>query len=214
MAITKQQTPQIEASENGPYLVRNLADLKNSKGEQLPTKTMIALCRCGGSANKPFCDGTHATNGFSGEKLTDGSNDKRDNYEGQNITIHDNRGICAHQAFCSKGSPSVFLYQVEPWIDPKGSEAQEIIKTIKTCPSGALSYSIDGMEHRDQDREPKITVSKDGPYFVTGAIELKNQPTGEGASKEHYTLCRCGASKNKPFCDGTHWSIGFKDGKN
>ena len=68
MAITKQQTPQIEASENGPYLVRDLEDLKNSKGDQLPTKTMIALCRCGGSANKPFCDGTNWSIGFKDGK--------------------------------------------------------------------------------------------------------------------------------------------------
>jgi len=54
----------------------------------------------------------------------------------------------------------------------------------------------------------------DGPYAITGGIELVDQLPGEGASTEHYTLCRCGGSKNKPFCDGTHWHIGFKDEKN
>jgi CDGSH-type Zn-finger protein len=56
-----------------------------------------------------------------------------------------------------------------------------------------------------------ITVTNDGPYAVTGGVELAAVPFGDGASREHYTLCRCGGSKNKPFCDGTHWSIGFKD---
>ena len=68
-------------------------------------------------------------------------------------------------------------------------------------------------EHRDQDRPPMVTVTKDGPYVVTGAIELFDQARGEGASSEHYALCRCGGSKNKPFCDGTHWHIGFSDDK-
>ena len=57
-------------------------------------------------------------------------------------------------------------------------------------------------------------MTKDGPYAVTGGIELAGQPRGEGASLEHYPLCRCGGSKNKPFCDGTHWSIKFRDEKN
>jgi CDGSH-type Zn-finger protein len=56
-----------------------------------------------------------------------------------------------------------------------------------------------------------VTVTKDGPYAVTGGIELADVVFGEGASTEHYTLCRCGASKNKPFCDGSHWHVGFKD---
>ena len=60
-------------------------------------------------------------------------------------------------------------------------------------------------------KKPMVTVTKDGPYAITGGIELLEQSTGEGASTEHYTLCRCGGSENKPFCDGAHWSIGFKD---
>ena len=59
-----------------------------------------------------------------------------------------------------------------------------------------------------------VTVTKNGPYAITGGIELLEQPLGEGASTEHYTLCRCGGSKDKPFCDGTHWHIGFKDENN
>ena len=77
------------------------------------------------------------------------------------------------------------------------------------------SYSVDGVEYRDQDREPLLTVSKDGPYNITGGIELMGDSHfGEGASKEHYTLCRCGASNNKPFCDGMHRDNNFKDEKN
>jgi len=202
--MTEQNKPTIECSTDGPYIVRNLEKLQKSAGEPIPAKRTIALCRCGGSANKPFCDGTHSTIGFSGKKLADGSGDKKRNYVGKRITIHDNRGICSHAGFCTDNVASVFRMKTKPWIDPDGAEVEAIIETIKQCPSGALSYSIEDVEYRDQTREPMITVSKDGPYYVTGSVELRDQPRGEGASDEHYTLCRCGASKNKPFCDGSH----------
>ncbi len=108
----------------------------------------------------------------------------------------------------------MFKYGQEPWIDPDGADVAAIIETIKACPSGALSYSIENVEHRDQERAPAISVTKDGPYAVSGGLELIGQSFGAKASSEHYTLCRCGGSKNKPFCDGTHYSIGFKDEKN
>ncbi len=206
--------PVIECPPNGPYIVRNLENFQNSKGEKIQTNPAMLVCRCGGSANKPFCDGTHARIGFSGERLNDGSNDKRDNYTGRKITIYDNRSICAHSGFCTDGLPSVFRLGEEPWINPDAAEVEALIETIKKCPSGALSYSIDNVEFRDQDREPMVLVSRDGPHYVRGGIELKDVPRAEGASKEHYTLCRCGGSKNKPFCDGTHWDIKFKDEKN
>jgi len=104
--------------------------------------------------------------------------------------------------------------KTEPWIDPEGADKNEIVETVKKCPSGALSYSIRDKEYREQDRKPRILVSKDGPYFVTGGVGLKDEQMGEGASKEHFALCRCGGSKNKPFCDGTHWYINFKDERN
>jgi CDGSH-type Zn-finger protein len=175
---------------------------------------VIALCRCGGSAKKPFCNGTHSKLGFSSQKVADGTKDKRQDYIGKGITVHDNRSICSHAGFCTDRLASVFRLKTKPWIDPDGAQVEEIIEAVKRCPSGALSYSIGGVEHRDQDRDPMITVSKDGPYLVTGGVTLEDESRAEAASKEHYTLCRCGASKNKPFCDGTHWYVKFTDDKN
>ena len=214
------EKPKIACLPNGPYYLLNdltprvIPNIQKSEGAPCTTIPGVALCRCGGSNNKPFCDGTHGKNGFTDQKLTDGMLNKRDHYVGKQITIHDNRGICAHAGYCTDNLSSVFKMNEEPWIDPDSATAEDIINTIKKCPSGALSYTIDNVEHRDHDREPMVTVTKDGPYAVTGGIELVDQPLGEGASMEHYTLCRCGGSKNKPFCDGTHWHIGFKDEKN
>ncbi len=216
----REEKPKIACLPNGPYYLLNdmvpkqVPNIQTSKGQPCSTITGVALCRCGGSNNKPFCDGTHGTNGFSDKKLADESLNKRTDYVGKKITIHDNRGICSHAGYCTDNLAGVFRLKEEPWIEPDGAAVDEIIETIKKCPSGALSYTVESVEHRDQDREPMVTVTKDGPYAITGGIELLEQTLGEGASTEHYTLCRCGASKNKPLCDGSHWSIGFEDDKN
>ena len=219
---------------NGPYYFINdmepkvVENLRNSKGEPLLVIRGVSLCRCGASSNKPFCDGTHSKIGFSSENkeeedTNDNSHhhpmvkDKRKNYVGKGITIHDNRKICSHAAECVNNLQSVFNPNSRPWINSGAAEMEEIINTIRKCPSGALSYSIDDVEYRDQnERKPLVTVSKDGPYLITGGIDLigDNTQFAEGSSKEHYTLCRCGASTNKPFCDGVHKTINFKDDKN
>ena len=177
----------IEVSKNGPYTVKGLENLMNSKGKALATQSYLELCRCGGSSNKPFCDGTHFKVGFSGEKQTDGSKDKRNNYAGKEITIHDNRGICAHIGNCTDNLSSVFNSKAKPWIDANGEEADVIIEAVRRCPSGALGYSIDDVKGYEE-WDATITVSKDGPYYITGGVELKDEPRGEGASLEHYTL--------------------------
>jgi len=196
---------------NGPYSLSSVPSLRREDGSPLQTAPSAALCRCGGSARKPFCDGTHRKNGFSDRNDAAPQNNRRIAYAGKHITIFDNRAICAHAGFCTDGLKSVFRMNTEPWIDPDGAAVAEVIATIEKCPSGALSYAREGVEAEPPRREPMVTVTNDGPYAVTGGIELVGVPFGQGASKEHYTLCRCGGSKNKPFCDGTHWSIGFED---
>ena len=205
--------PTITPTENGPYMVKDLQRISNRK-EAIEARVTMALCRCGGSANKPFCDGTHAKIGFSSAKLEGRVADKRENYEGEKVTIHDNRGICAHAGRCTDGLPSVFRLKQEPWIDGKGAPIEEIVETIRKCPSGALSYTVDSVEHRDQEGPAAIFVSPNGPYVVTGGPQLLDTSPGEGGSTEHFTLCRCGGSKNKPFCDGSHWYKNFSDENN
>jgi len=200
----------ITCAPNGPYLSEGVS-LRRENGAALEAGGKVALCRCGGSASKPFCDGTHRKNGFSDRNSADPGRNRRVAYAGKAITIFDNRAICAHAGFCTDGLKTVFLEEGKPWIAPDGATTAEVIATIRKCPSGALSYALNGIEAVPDSREPMITVTKDGPYAVTGGVELAGVTFGDGAPREHYTLCRCGHSKNKPFCDGSHWDAGFKD---
>lgn len=203
--------PTIEPIKNGPLKVSGLARFLNSRGEDIATKKVITLCRCGASKNKPFCDGAHVKVGFTDDKSGDRAPDQLDTYKGRDVTILDNRGVCSHAGFCTSGLPAVWRSGVEPWIDPDGATKDEIIQTIRKCPSGALSYIDKGETQTRFHGTPEIQVSRDGPYYVRGGFDLKQVVLGEGASGEHYTLCRCGQSRNKPFCDGSHWHAGFKD---
>lgn len=207
----KKQKPQIIPQKNGPLKVSELGKFTNSRNEPIATKKNMFLCRCGGSKTKPFCDGTHTNIDFSDENEGGRVPDRRDNYEGKKITIHDNRGICSHAAFCTDYLATVFRMSVEPWINPDGAALEEIKRIINMCPSGALSYLVEGVEHRDHDAAPEIHNLRNGPYCVKGGIELVGHDLGKGASEEHYTLCRCGKSGNKPRCDGSHWYAAFKD---
>jgi CDGSH-type Zn-finger protein/truncated hemoglobin YjbI len=181
----------------------------------------MALCRCGESARKPLCDGTHADVGFRDDKDPERVPDRRDTYDGVQITILDNRGTCQHSGLCSDRLAAVFRVDQEPFVAPSGGRMDEIIRAVRDCPSGALSYALEGTEARDhvdwsQRRDPHIEVTKDGPYRITGGIPLSDSHDDHihrnaGASCEHYALCRCGHSQNKPFCSGMHWYVEFRD---
>jgi CDGSH-type Zn-finger protein len=199
----------VQAERNGPYLITNVPRLTDHLGAKTRPAPQLALCRCGNSAIKPLCDGGHARTGFSDAKDPERVPDRRDTYVGQQLTIFDNRGICQHSGLCSDRLATVFRTGAEPFVAPSGGRMDEIIRAVRDCSSGALSYAIDGAEARKQvdwggSRDPAIEVTKDGPYRVTGQISLIDadgtaEARNEGASLEHYALCRCGHSQNKPF---------------
>jgi CDGSH-type Zn-finger protein/truncated hemoglobin YjbI len=211
----------IQTMTNGPYLVTNAEKLVDWLGRPLPTRPQMALCRCGGSATKPLCDGTHAEIGFTDEKDSNRVPDRRDTYVGLQVTVYDNRGICQHSGFCTDRLATAFRVGEEPFVSPSAGRMDEIIRAVRDCPSGALGYAVDGVEARHQvdwhgRRRPGIEVTRDGPYRVTGGIPLvrgdsTDEPRAGGASGEHYALCRCGHSQNKPFCSGMHWYVEFTD---
>jgi thiamine pyrophosphate-dependent acetolactate synthase large subunit-like protein/CDGSH-type Zn-finger protein/nitrite reductase/ring-hydroxylating ferredoxin subunit len=204
--------PRISFEENGPIIVNGLETFLNSRSEPIRVRKEIRLCRCGNSQNKPFCDSTHVIVGWTDERSDDRVPDQLDTYDaGDGFVVRDNRGICSHAGFCTDGCPHVWRTGVEPWVDPSGAPRDEIIETIRKCPSGALSYELDGVVHDAVERDPHIQVSRNGPYHLRGGIQIDGVERADGASLEHCTLCRCGHSKNKPFCDGSHWYAGFKD---
>ena len=199
---------------NGPYVVRNLRKLTNSEGENLNVRPIVALCRCGGSSIKPYCDGTHARIGFSSAKDPNRVVDRLDRYEADAITVLDNRGTCCHFGNCTERLPQVFHHEGDPFVTPKASTPDEIEQIVRQCPSGALDFIRDGKTYDGEQREPEIYVAHNASYYVRGGIELEGEPMNAGANREHYALCRCGQSKNKPFCDGTHWWVKFSDDDN
>jgi len=204
--------PRITFEDNGPIIVTGLETFLNSRGEPIRVRKEMRLCRCGHSNNKPFCDSTHAAIGWTDSKRDDRVPDRLDVYRASDaFAIRDNRGICSHAAFCTNGCPLVWRSGVEPWIDANGAPTDEIIETIRKCPSGALSYEMDGVVHDAFHERPEIQVSRNGPYHMRGGVAIEGVERVDGASLEHCTLCRCGQSRNKPFCDGSHWYAGFKD---
>ncbi len=219
--LTKALPATVQTAPNGPYLVTNVPYVRNHLGEELDLPPQLALCRCGGSASKPQCDGACVSNGFTDAKDPDRVPDQRDIYPGQQLTIFDNRGLCQHAGFCSDRLAAVFRVSQEPFVAPSGGRMDEIIRAVRDCPSGALSFAVDGSEAREQadwggTREPAIEITKDGPYRITGGVAVTGPdgqpvPRNTGASAEHCALCRCGHSQNKPFCSGAHWYAGFTD---
>ena len=205
------EVPVIEVSENGPYVVTGLRELRVRRGEYLPLESVSYLCRCGGSKSKPFCDSTHIAQCFSGEPMAADEGEFSD-YQGSSLTIHDNRAVCSHVGYCVRGAPAVFDKDRRPWIKPDEGDAAEVVKqTIQRCPSGALAYTENGERHHEWERDPGVGVARNGPYKVVGGAHLRGQMKVQPTVAEHYALCRCGASGRKPYCDGTHLEIGFTD---
>ncbi|OHX67925.1 (4Fe-4S)-binding protein [Flammeovirga pacifica] len=116
--------------------------------------------------------------------------------------------VCIHSTKCFQALPNVFNPNQRPWVNLEKAEADEIIKTVKNCPSGALSL-LNEKEQNNSDAV-KITVLKDGPVLIKGRIEIDFAGNSETIENKQIALCRCGASNNKPYCDGSHIKVGFK----
>ena len=194
--------PKISCTKTSALRVTDLEQFRMTDGTPLSVKKSMLLCRCG--ASKPFCDGSHVKIGFSGEKKPNRKVDRAVQYKGKDIIIVDNHGVCSHNGACWKNSPDVFQPSKFKWIKPDAASREEIISTIEKCPSGALSYIVDGVRQQNLGREPAIIVDPEGPFEVVGYIELIDDMGSVPESEEHYTLCRCGLSRNMPFCDGMH----------
>lgn len=197
--------PGIKLSPNGTITISSLKKLHFSKQEpQELVKEKTILCGCGASKKWPFCDGQHAKINFISQKSDDRieSNDK--DYYGKEITVHFDLAACGHVGICVRKLPEVFNVQKRPWINADGAIVEEILKIVRACPAGALSYTLKNQERVDSfDSKVKVLAHHHGWIEVWGGIDLE----GAEAPKvqDHYVLCGCGRSKNHPYCDGSHW---------
>jgi CDGSH-type Zn-finger protein/uncharacterized Fe-S cluster protein YjdI len=125
---------------------------------------------------------------------------------GDSVTIDFEAKRCIHARYCVTGAPNVFLANVEgPWIHPNAMDREKLVAIAEACPSGAIRYRRN--DGRPEETAPPVNLAairEGGPYAVRGDIVLDGKRIGY-----RMTLCRCGASKNKPFCDGSHHDIGF-----
>ena len=205
-------TTSIEQRENGPLVVKNVEILRLADGTRAEVKSVMALCRCGGSSNKPFCDGTHNNNGFDSAGADVTARDEVFTYEGDDATITYNRLLCSHAAECSARAIAIFNPKQKPWIQPNVGTVDQMVEVASACPSGALRYaSPGGSPELLADDEVSITVEKDGPYRVKN-VTIEVDYWAKGQSSRKYVLCRCGKSGNKPFCDGSHHDAQWRDG--
>lgn len=215
---------------NGPYrvegdiplvrksqVVSEFGEPLNWKKEgEIQTDSPYFLCRCGGSHNKPFCDGAHKQNGFDGTETarTDNFADRQKIDErGKGIVVKSDHSLCMNSGFC--GNRNTNIRKMVPNTDEPAVRA-EIMAMIDRCPSGTYAYSLtsDG-EDIEADLPAQIadTVelvsegSIQGPLWVTGYIEVERSDQQPFEVRNRVTLCNCGESCSKPLCDGMHRRI-------
>ena len=221
----------ITVTRNGPYLVRGGvpvqmqtigADAHGASREWVAGRTFeagatYALCRCGHSSNKPFCDGTHARIGFDGTETASRApyDDQAEVYDGPDLELEDAEALCAFARFCDNDGSI--------WRGIAASDDPEVRRQVVTaeshCPSGRLVLrDKKSGEKLEPALDSSIGVVEDpakrcsGPLWVRGGILVESADGERYEARNRETLCRCGQSSNKPFCDGTHAAIGFKDG--
>jgi len=211
------------AVSGGPPLSRQTID-SNSKGESvdwLPGETIAAkasyfLCRCGQSATKPFCDGTHARIGFHGKETASRQSyaNQSQEIDGPALALTDAESLCAFARFCDRDG--------KVWNSVSEARTslarQAFANQVGQCPSGRLvAWDLATRKQTEPQLPPSIVLIEDpqkgvgGPVWVRGGIEIIAADGSAYEVRNRVTLCRCGQSSNKPFCDGTHASMGFTD---
>ncbi|GGZ81980.1 (4Fe-4S)-binding protein [Algibacter mikhailovii] len=118
---------------------------------------------------------------------------------------------CIHSAICAKGLPEVFRPKLRPWIKIDASKTETIIDQVKQCPSGALRFYMNAKEDKTAETlETKVEVLENGPLLVYGTLQVVAKDGSSETKNKTTAFCRCGASKNKPYCDGAHVEVAFK----
>ena len=219
-------------SKNGPYLVSGDIPLARQtigsdaqgesqtweEGDAYPRQATYALCRCGHSKTKPFCDGTHTKVGFDGTETASRApyREQAQVTEGPVLALTDAESLCAFARFCDPNG--------QVWGQVEHTDDAEVrtnfVRQVNNCPSGRLvawdQASGKPIEHPlpvsiGIIEDPAEEVS--GPLWLRGGIPLISADGFAYEVRNRVTVCRCGASKNKPFCDGSHAAVKFRDSR-
>jgi CDGSH-type Zn-finger protein len=222
----------ITVAKDGPYLVTGSIPLVRltigvnaqgesvrwEKGETLPTREQYALCRCGASSKKPFCDATHARVGFDGTE-TAGREPYRDQakvFDGPALRLTDAERLCAFARFCDPHGQVWNLVERSDQPDARRLTEQE----AGDCPGGRLvAWDKSTGKPHEPSLAPQVGLIEDpaqgcsGGAAVWGGVEVVGADGKGYEVRNRQTLCRCGASGNKPFCDGSHAATKFTDAR-
>ncbi len=213
--------PRIEVSENGPSLVSGGLPLDElsvepdasatpcawRKEREIPAPAEYALCRCGHSRTKPFCDGAHLRASFDGAETASRAPylDQAEKISGPTLDLTDAPGLCAGAGFCHRAGG---IWDLTPKSDD--AEARKIaIEIAADCPSGRLVVWDKQGKAIEPGHSPSISLVKEadgtmGPLWVRGGVPIASEDGPPREIRNRVTLCRCGKSANKPFCDGAH----------
>ena len=214
----------IKVTKDGPYLVTGGIPLlrmiiqTDSHGdscrwrevERYPHRERYTLCRCGKSRNKPYCDGAHTLQQFDGTETASREPylENVKEYVGPELKLTDRRELCVGAAFCVRdaGIKNLVVYSDRPGF-------KEIaIEEAANCPSGRLVVWDKQGNPIEPDYEPSIVITEhknglSGPLWIRGEVEVESADGRVYEKRNRVTLCRCGKSLNKPFCDGSHLDI-------
>jgi CDGSH-type Zn-finger protein len=219
----------VTVSKDGPYLVTGDAPIARqtimtdaeggsetwSEGAPVAHRTSYALCRCGASQTKPFCDGSHAKIGFDGTETASRAAylDQAKGLEGPSLGLTDAESLCAFARFCDPNG--------QVWGQVERTDEADVremfVRQVNACPSGRLvAWDKQTGQPVEQPLPVSIGLVEDpeqkcsGPLWLRGGIAVVAADGFEYEVRNRVTLCRCGASRNKPFCDGTHAAIKFQ----
>ena len=199
-------------NNNGSVKVEGDFEIVDAQGNVygLQGRTVVSICRCGMSANKPFCDGNHIKANFNGTETS--TNEPyikmAKEIDGPELKLQDAEVLCASARFCHRGGD---IWQVVPKSDEAWAK-KNAVENACDCPSGRLVI----MDKKSGETiEPKIEksvgfifdvgIGVDGPLWIRGGIPIYSAKDGLYEVRNRVTLCRCGKSQNKPFCDSSHY---------
>ncbi|WP_280718800.1 CDGSH iron-sulfur domain-containing protein [Kitasatospora sp. MAP5-34] len=222
--------PRVTVTPDGPYrvggpvAVTRKAVVTSADGESLAWSSphplpgpqgggTVDLCRCGQSANKPFCDGSHQRLGFDGSESAEPEGPYDENARslgGSGFEVRDYQKLCIGAAFCENRATSV--WDLVPATENPVVRGL-VMSMVDHCPSGRLTYRL-GPDQPDNEPDLPVEIAAvtDGPLWLTGSVPVTLADGSELPTRNRVVLCRCGHSRNKPLCDGSHIRVDFRDG--